>query len=344
MRKSIKRSLVICTIVVIVLILYFIVRLNSRVLFNDDSIIGNTAANLYNGGMFCERDGIIYFSNSEDDGALYSMNMSLSDVKKLSTDKPLYINADDNYIYYTMANYTQKKETGGPFTFYNYGLYRIDKDGGNKQRLSNMITGAAGLFGNYIYFQGYIKEVGIDLYKIKIDGTDNALISTANIEPLSARDRLIYYAPISGTDDHYIHTLDLDNDSDNVLYSGNCYMPIAASKDLFYISLEDGYSICRLDYSDFEKEIIVNEFCCFYNISDDENIIYFQIDGGDDNRFAKMDLATMTQETIMDGNYKNIHVIGDYVFFRDFKELNTYVYNAADGSVSIFKAPAIKKK
>ena len=39
---------------------------------NQGFVNGNTAGNLYNGGLFCEYNGVIYFSNPNDNGRLYS--------------------------------------------------------------------------------------------------------------------------------------------------------------------------------------------------------------------------------------------------------------------------------
>ena len=54
---------------------------------NPPGTVGNTAGNLYNSGLFCEYDGTVYFSNAADNGALYSMNVDETEVKKLNTLK-----------------------------------------------------------------------------------------------------------------------------------------------------------------------------------------------------------------------------------------------------------------
>ncbi len=74
---------------------------SNKVYYNEEDVTGNLAGNLYNGGLYCEVDGTIYFSNPADDGALYSMAPDCTDVKKLSTDKVASINADEHYIYYS---------------------------------------------------------------------------------------------------------------------------------------------------------------------------------------------------------------------------------------------------
>lgn len=342
MKTKLKQIIVIIFIIVAVIIIYLVYKASQKTIYNDSSVIGNTAGNLYNGGLFCENNGLIYFSNNNDNGSLYSMDLNFQNVKKIHDDKPYYLNVDDNYIYYARANYTQKKEDISIFQFYNYGLYRITKNGKNIKMLSNNITDTVALAGSYIFFQVYEKKVGLDLYRLKIDGKDLSYISTENIRPFSIKDRILYYAPDSGSSDHFIRTLDLDTELETILYDGNCYMPIASTDFIYYISLEDKYNICSIDYNGDNKEVIVDEFCSFFNISSDERFLFYQIDGGEHNRIAMIDLHTMTQTTIRDGNYKNIHVIGNYVFFRDFNETDTYVYSTVDETLNYFRAPVIK--
>ena len=71
---------------------------------NSGYVNGNSAGNLYNGGLFCESNGTVFFSNPSDNHRLYSMNPDGSDMKKLSDDTVSYIYADDHYVYYVRNN------------------------------------------------------------------------------------------------------------------------------------------------------------------------------------------------------------------------------------------------
>ena len=76
----------------------------NRFVYNDPNLAGNTAGNINNGGLFCEYNGYIYFSNPYDDGALYRMNSDCTNARKLSDDHVAYINVDGNHIYYVRNN------------------------------------------------------------------------------------------------------------------------------------------------------------------------------------------------------------------------------------------------
>ena len=75
-----------------------------RIPDNDSGVIGNTAGNLNSGGLFCETDGTVFFSNPYDDGHLYSMDSDCDNIKYLSHDRVSYINAAGKFVYYVKGN------------------------------------------------------------------------------------------------------------------------------------------------------------------------------------------------------------------------------------------------
>lgn len=341
MNKHLKRVIGIGSIIIIAVCFYLIYRINTKIYYNEDSYIGNTAGNLYNGGIFCKQDETIYFSNFNDDGALYSMDLDFSHVKKINTDKACYINVDDHYIYYSKQNWTKENPVQSIFIYYTSGLYRINKNGKRTFSLYHDPVGVSLLAGNYVYYQHYNKETGLHFYKSKIDGTEKTKLSEYSIMPASVHNGALYYTTGSSAPNHNIYTLDLKTDTVQTFYEGNCYMPIATDQFVYYISLDDNYKIKRISYDKTINETLVNEFCSTFNISEDGTTLYYQIDGGNDNRIASMDLTTGTQTTIMDGDYKSIHVIDSYVFFRDFNETTTYLLDTAANTLSTFNAPVV---
>ena len=58
---------------------------------------GSTAGNLYNGGLFCEYDGTVYFSNPSDGGKLYSGRGISTDIVGASIRA--YLNALNKIVY-----------------------------------------------------------------------------------------------------------------------------------------------------------------------------------------------------------------------------------------------------
>ena len=121
--------------------------LSQKVKMNKGYVTGNTAGNLNNGGLFCESEGIVYFSNLYDDGCLYSMNADGTDMKKLSTSKVTSINADSNYVYY----YMDSAKKGESYVQRNYGIFRSKRNGKDSHCLKRGNAITIQLCGNYLF-------------------------------------------------------------------------------------------------------------------------------------------------------------------------------------------------
>lgn len=339
MSNKLKKSLILIALLLATVGLVIYTYLKSITYYNDDTTYGSTAGNLYNGGLFCEQDGTIYFSNFNDDGSLYSMDSNGDNIEKISDDKPRYINADDHYLYYSRINYTKEANSQTVFTLFNRGIYRINHDGSNLLRLYKDPSGLLSLYGNQIYYQHYNVESGTAFHQVDIDSKNDKKLSIDPITPASFYNGYLYYA--GSTEEHYIHAMNVKTKETRIIYDANCYMPIATKDGIYYISLDDNYSICRIDFDGSNKTILVDEFCSTYNLSPDGNTLYYQVDGGSHNQLGKLDLATMASNTIMEGNFNNIHVTSNYIFFFEYNKTTPYAYQPSNGDLRIFRSPVL---
>lgn len=333
----------ILTILVLVLIFGGLITwsyYSSKVYYNEEKVTGNLAGNLYNDGLFCEIGDTIYFSNPADDGALYSMNSDCTNVKKLSTDKVASINADEHYIYYSRRNYAKESANTSALSFYNTGIYRYTRKNGRTAMLFDGANGVSCLFGNTIFYQHYDEKTAIQMHSVDIDKKNAGMFISDGGVPASIRNGILYYA--ADDHDHYLHTLNLRTKEDNVIFNDNCFMPIAMPGGVYYIASSDNYAIYRIGYDGGEPVKLVDEFCFTFNITEDEHYLFYQIDGGEDNRIACLDLWNATTKTIMDGNFKQINITSRYVFFSDFQGYRTYAYQRENGIVNIFEPPVLK--
>lgn len=65
-----KKRLPIIIIAVLVVVfagLGFYSHQKSKIKYNTSYVNGNTAGNLYNAGLFCEKNGTVYFANPDDE-------------------------------------------------------------------------------------------------------------------------------------------------------------------------------------------------------------------------------------------------------------------------------------
>lgn len=297
---------------------------------NDADLVGNSAGNLYNLGLFCEVNGNIYFANPDDDGTLYKMTSDCTDITKVYEDKIRYINSDGNYIYYARVN-NLKADGGSMFTFYNTGLYRINIKGGARLKtLCTDATAALLLVGNSVFFQGLDPSVGLTFRLASTDGKSTNTITTESIYPASYSDGAIFYSGVAK--DRNIWSYNVTTGDKLLIYEGWTYMPIATADWIYFIDVED-YHIYKTNYGGPKKEVI-DKAVCTYNITPDGRYLFYQADRTDSNYIGVLDLVNGTEYKILDGNFKYINVTSNYAFFTTFEEDVTYAY-ALDGSGSL---------
>jgi len=309
---------------------------------NDGTVLGNTAGNLYNGGLFCEYNGKIYFANHNDDNSLYRMNASdCSGIEKLHSDRVCYINADENYLYYSRMNHMREEGSASICTLVNTGLYRINRN--NARNLHSIISrpcGLALLYGNELFYQHYEEGEGLSLHRVGTDGKNNTEFSSEALLPACVSKGLFYYSGVNK--DHDLHTLNPVTGETSTVLERSTYFPIVKEEGIYFMTLGD-YAIHRYNPADGTSLKLISEPCATYNISNDGRYLYYQVDRTDDNRICVLDLDTMTSTTILAGDFSQIHVTSNYVFFTDFKETTVYAY-ATDNSgvLSMFNPPVEK--
>lgn len=330
-------------LVALLFLIIFIAASNQKVHYNAEYVIGNTSGNLMNGGLFCEVDDKIYFSNQKDDGALYVMNLDCTDFRKINTDYSTSINVAGKYIYYVRQN--NKKETNSDVfgSFNNSGLYRINLDGTNTVTLNNDPTGISNIIGNYIYYQHYNSDEGLTLYRIKIDKKDNIKIMDEAVSPATIVDNTLYYT--SSIDNHNIKALDLDTLQTSSILEGNYYNPIVIKNYIYYMIPEENYKIGRCNLDGTNPTILVEDRTCTFNITQSGKYLYYQVDGGNNNRLCMMNLQTKEVTDIITGNFNYINITSNYVFFKDILTKTSYVLTVGEnGQLGKFNPPVIKSK
>lgn len=320
--KNSRKAITFFIFVLVITIVLTLIWFNTRTIYNEDNAIGNTPGNLFNGGLFSVTDDTIYFSNPNDDGSLYQMNLQLDNFKKIHNDKVGYINAVGSYLYYVRMNNSKENNSASIFSFKNVGIYRLNRNGKNLKVLYDNPSGLINVHGNDVYYQHYNTNEGLSFYSVNINGKNELKISDDGIIPISISGNKLYY---SGTEkEHNINTMDLNTGRSNTLFTGNTYAPIINNNYIYYISLSHNFGIYRINLDGTNPTLIVNERCSTYNITEDGNYLYYQVDGGNNNRIVLLDLKTNTEEIVLEGDFKNIHIVGDFVFFRNFPETVTY--------------------
>lgn len=343
MLKAIMRLLIILTIITTLTIGILLLYNNGRTYFNDDTLTGNTIGNIYNGGLFCERDGKIFFSNDKANGSLYVMNSDCTNIQRLHNDKAVFINVDDNYIYYVRANDTHDNNTE-LMMFYNTGVFRIKRNGSDLYSYTGKPCAYLFLNDNDLFFQKYDIGSGLSLYKNKIDGKHERLLIKDAVIPALVMDDKLYYAGNSATPG--ISTINLKSFTKYPLYEGSYYLPIFKDEYIYYIDTAKDNKIYRMLTDGSSSELMADFHCRTYNISDNGKYLYYQVDDGINNGIYRIKTDTFVTEQILPGDYKQIHITAKYVFFKDYDNSNTYVMNVdgINNAIIFDPEPTVPKK
>lgn len=305
--------------------------ISSRFQYNNKNAVGNTAGNLNNGGKFCEYDEKIYFSNPYDSGRLYVMNSDCTEAEALNSDTVFYLNVCGEYIYYVRNNLEAAKKagsTGGQM----FGVYRTDLDGQEAAALSSSISGTACLYGNYLYYQYYDTKSGMSLYKAGIDGEENIQLSANAYNPASVYDGKFYFS--DSYNKNKISTLDAETGAVSVFYDANSYMVDASDSYIYYIDMDKGYSLVRLNtqsrtleqlYADTKSRVI--------NYNRYGNKIFFVLEG-EKNGLYRMNADGTQIEYISEGSVSSVHCTSQYTFFQYYEDSETLYRIPTTGPVT----------
>lgn len=341
MKSSKMLKVIICILLFLMAVSGILFYLNhSRTRFSDGFIQGNTGGNLYNGGYFCEKDGIIYFANPNDNMNLYSISRTGSDLEKISDDTVAYINADDNYLYYTRNN----SDSDTAFSFLNinrHALCRITPDGKTKKVLDGDPSLYACLCGNYVYYIHYDKKDASTLYRIKIDGTEKEQVVKEPLIAVDAQKQYLYYAGVSS--EHHLHRMDTVQQSSITVREGDFYNPIFHDGYVYYMDPQRDYALSKLNMETQEITEITGERADCFNING--SYLYYQCNSKTSPALCRVKTDGTESEEICAGNYANINVTSSYIYFTAYDNLSTFYYTPATGkpSVSVFSPGVLEE-
>lgn len=315
MSSAKKNTIIICVTIAILIVIAVLLLFVGKIPMNDAGTVGNTAGNLNNGGLFCESDDKVYFANAYDNYSLYSMNLDETDMKKLGVNQVSSINAGGDYLYY----YMQSGTSGGKGLGYmgrTAGIYRSKKNGKQVQCLERTYSNIMQLCGSYLYYQAYNNKNGMKLNKIRIDKTDKVTIADYTINPASYANGRIYY---NGTqENHDLYTLNTANDQMVSILQGNIWNPVYSDGYIYYMDLENNYSLCRYSLYDDIIEVLTNDRVDYFNVY--EYYIYYQTSAASEPALKRMYTDGSYSEIIAEGIYENINITSQYVYFNQYDE------------------------
>ncbi len=286
---------------------------NNRIVWNKGDVSGNTAGNLYNYGLFCEYNDKIYFSNSYDQGDLYVMDLNLTHIKKLYNDTASYINVAGKYLYYGRNNLNEDNSSA-IFRGNLFGVYRLNTDGTDLVCFNQEPCGVVSLGNNTVFYQHYDTETALSLRSVSIDGKSENTISDSAINPSCIEDGIMYFNNVS--DNFNLSTMDVESENINTIYDGSFLNPIYDGSYVYFMDIENDYSLARINLSTNEKEDLGTGRVDAYNLYGD--YIYYQTNDATNPYLGRMKKDGTNVEKIIDGNFCNINITSNYVYFNQF--------------------------
>lgn len=302
-----------------------IIVLSQRISMNPEGTVGNTAGNLNNSGLFCEHDGIVYFSNTYENGSLYSMNADESGLKRLNSLKVSNLLAGGKYLYYFQRGASLASDYTQPFNVHSFERCKLN--GSNTTVLTRDIVVNAQLVDNYLYLLTSTKS-GPSFYKLKIDNSDKKELGSFSINPSCAQDSIIYYNGTEG--DHYLYALDTATDTPRTVWKGNLWYPVLEGDYIYYMDVANNYRLCRYSLSQNVIEVLTHDRVDCFNVGG--GYIYYQ-KNGDDAQLKCMRTDGSDEKTIAEGNYTRINMTSQYVYFQEFGD-EASLYHSPLGSSS----------
>ncbi len=338
MNKRLKSILITVIVVCILVIAFLLLKISSRLPENPPDYTGNTAGNIYNRGLFAEDADYIYFANLADNFRLYRATHDLEDIVCVHRDSVEYLNPDSasHFIYYSRINYRQNTYGNTVFDILDTGIYRLQLKKEALTRLYPNACGAVLLGGNTLFYQAHGADGNYDLYTLPVNTEEEkaSLLSSDYFTPASFKDGYLYYAGVS--DDHSLHALLPETGSTSRVAEIDCYQPIVTSNGTYFLSQTHDYSLFYLPNTSDTATLISDERISAYNISKDGRTLFYQVDDGKNNRLCRYDISSQKVTELLNGDYKNLNTVSDYLFFTDFAETVCHGYDISSGRLFTF--------
>lgn len=285
---------------------------------NDPWLTGSTAGNQYHGGLFCELDGTVYFSNAYDSGSLYSMQPGQTELQKLNGGEIFYINAGGEYLYYYSRS--SGGEAGLGYVRGGRGIYRCDLSGKKTTSLSDATCDGLLLLGNSLYYTNFKgsddrdNNALVTLATIPTNGGEELLLADGHPQLGTISNGILYYSSMENN--YPLCTYNPSTGGLDVAVNQSMYQPIIQNNVVYYLDIHDDYHLKAYSLYDGTIQTIVSERVDCFNIMN--GIIYYQNCDPDFYALKRIYADGTGEEIVTDGVYHNINMTSEYVYFTEF--------------------------
>ncbi len=332
MNKKSKTILIVTLTVLILTGLFVILRLSGRVRMNPAGTVGNTGGNLNNGGLFCEYDGKVYFSNPQDGGSLCVMDPDEGNVRRLKAVNARNILAGGDYLYYYQQGTSDEKNAALGQLPGSRSFQRCRQNGSGAATLTTDFVITGQLVDNYLYLLT-TSPGSVSFYKLKIDKSEKVDLADYEINPACAVDGIIYY---NGTGhNHYLYALNTANDTTSEFWRGNLWYPVREGDYVYYLDVAEHYRLCRYSILQDTIQVLTEDRVDCFNVGN--GYVYYQKNSAERPQLKYMSSEGGESYVLAEGNYTEINMTSRYVYFREFNGTATYHAPLGSSSYGLFE-------
>lgn len=279
---------------------------------------GNSTGNISNGGYVVSKAGVVYYYDgtvnaiykdesdgtgpiqyvkdaggnlnladnwiiyaSEGDGKIYRVSLDGAEKEKICDDKCNFLNVIGEWIFYVNESDNNR-------------IYKIKIDGSEKTRINDSESTRINVDGEWIYYCKLSKEdseeIGDsfyypfgELYKLRVDGTEETKLSDVKASFLNVVGDWIYYSDVN--DGISLYKMKTDGTEKSKIIDDNCYDVNVAGENIYYSDMS--VSLHKTDINGKNK-VTIGEDGRYMNINIAGDWLYLKLWNGDENSYYKI--------------------------------------------------------
>ena len=251
----------------------------------------------------------LYYTNSYDNGTLYSMNIDGSDNRKLNNDWTSWLHVSGNRIYYQYG-------MGGM-------IYVMNSDGSGQQKLNDDDSGNINVTGDRIYYSN--TDDDFTLYSMNTDGSDRKKLNDDT--PLYMNvvgDRIYYSGELNGSKG--ICSVKTDGTDRIKLTDDEPYLMTVADGWIYYNNENDDNKLYAIRTDGTDRHKLNDDYALSINVVGD--LIYYK--NGNEGKIYSINTDGSNRKLLSDDNAEWL-VASDGRIYYTITGANIYSMNL-DGS------------
>lgn len=323
-RKKVKivLSIVACIVIFAFITVHFALQYVNRIRFvtdmvsftnalNEEYSRGSYMGNISGAGGYAIFDeGWIYYTNVSDEDKLYKIKADGTKRKKICDDEINGVDVSGDWLYYRSISEKSR-------------LYRIKKNGKGREALTDDGVDRFKLMDGWIYYTTSKREKKSGksifprkLWKMRLDGTSNTLLSEEECYEIAVFDDHIY-CTIEETEDGIasgIYVMDTDGTIIEKIADDKASYINVADNWLYFCNRSDGYTLYKMNLDGKEREKISNDHAEYINVN--RGWIYYSA-MNEDRHLYKIRLDGSERQKICDDKCLYICVLGERLIYMN---------------------------